>query len=69
MTSLTVLTPAEALANIAAPTLQTIDRFMLDTEDWLVVCAGFEDRALAVLENAIANQSQFHVVLINYEPH
>ena len=69
MTSLTVLTPSEALANIAAPTLQTVDQFSLAPEDWLIVCAGFEERALAVLENAIAIQSQFQVVLICYEPH
>lgn len=63
-----VKTPDEILAAIPKPQLETADRFILSPEDWLVVCGGFEDRALAVLDNAAANKTPFNVVLVLYEP-
>lgn len=63
-----VQTPDEILAAMSKPQLETVDRFILSPEDWLVVCGGFEDRALAVLENAAANKTPFNVVLVLYEP-
>ncbi len=63
-----VQTPDEILAAMPKPQLETVDRISLSPEDWLVVCGGFEDRALAVLENAAANKIPFNVVLVLYEP-
>jgi len=67
--SLSVLTPHETLAQLAKPELKAVRHYVLSPDDWLVVCGGFEDRALGVLENAVATQTPFHVLLIRYEPH
>jgi hypothetical protein len=66
--NLTVQTPDERLAALAKPGLETVTRFAMAPDDWLVVCAGFEDRALGVLQNAASGQSPFTVLLIRYEP-
>lgn len=63
-----VHTPDEILAAMPKPHLETVDRFALSPEDWLVVCGGFEDRALAILESAAANKTPFNVVLVLYMP-
>ncbi|WP_337287275.1 hypothetical protein [Candidatus Methylomirabilis sp.] len=63
-----VRTPDEVLAAIQKPELQTVKAFTLYSEDCLVVCAGFEERALAVLKSAVLKGSPCHVVLILYEP-
>src|SRR5438128_1422919 len=66
--NLTVQTPDERLAALAKPSLETVTEFMLLPEDWLVVCAGFEDRVSAVLQNAVSGQTPFNVLLVRYEP-
>ena len=63
-----VQTPDEILATMPKPQLETVDRFALYSEDWLVVCGGFEDRAVAILESAVAHKTPFNVVLVLYEP-
>jgi len=63
-----IQTPDEILAAIPKPQLETVKRFTLSPEDWLVICAGFEDRALAVLDSAAADKTPFNVVLVLYEP-
>ena len=63
-----VLTPDEKLAALKWPRMETVDRITLAPEDWLIVCAGFEDRTLGVLERAVGNQTPFRVLLILYEP-
>jgi hypothetical protein len=63
-----VKTPDEILAAMPKSQVETTDRFVLAPEDWLVVCGGFEDRALAVLDSAKANNTPFSVMLILYEP-
>jgi hypothetical protein len=40
----------------------------MEPNDWLIICAGFEDRALAVFRNAVAVQRPFNVLLIHYAP-
>lgn len=50
------------------PELETVQHFSLAPEDWLIVCAGFEDRAVGVLHNAAGARSPFHVLLILYRP-
>lgn len=63
-----VQTPDEILSVMPKPQLETVDRFPLSPEDWLVVCGGFEDRAAAILKSATASNTPFNVVLVLYEP-
>ncbi len=63
-----IQTPDEVLAAIAKPPLEPVEQFVLSPEDWLVVCGGFEDRALAVLESAATSLTPFNVILVLYEP-
>jgi hypothetical protein len=65
---LRVARPDERLAALAKPALQPIAQFHLETDDCLVVCAGFEDRALGVLHNAAAAGRAFGVLIIEYLP-
>jgi len=58
----------ERLAAFKKPTLQPTSQFKLNAEDCLVVCAGFEDRAVAVLRNALIVSAGFSVILVNYLP-
>ena len=67
--SLAVLMPHEVLKETRKPELQTVIRYSLNADDWLVLCGGFEDRAVGVLKNAISTQTPFQVLLIKYEPH
>ena len=64
-----VQTPAERLGATPKPLLKTRGKFVLSPNDWLVMCGGFEDRALAVLKNAAANTTPFNVLLIHYKPY
>lgn len=66
--TLIVRTPNEVLRALPKPDLQAVNRFELLPDDCLVVCGGFEDRAVAVLECAISSRSGFNVALVVYEP-
>lgn len=66
--NLTVQTPDEWLSALEKPALEAFEQFSMSPEDWLVVCAGFEDRALGVLENAVSARTPFNILLILYEP-
>ena len=61
--SLTVLTPDEQLTKLAKPSVMNIDHFILGRNDLLIACAGFEDRALAVLRDASSGGASFTVLL------
>lgn len=64
-----VETPDEKLASWPKPPLKTVDVFDLQTDDSLIICAGFEDRALAVLNKAVkTSTSKFKVVSVEYLP-
>lgn len=63
-----ILTPDEILRNLHKPELQLVGRIRLLPNDWLVVCGGFEDRSVAILEAAASEGVSFNVLLINYEP-
>jgi len=58
----------EKLAALTKPGLQATSQFRLGSGDCVIVCAGFEDRAIGVLKNALAVNSDFAVVIVNYEP-
>lgn len=66
--NLTVQTPDERLAALTKPILEPVARFELTSEDWLIVCAGFEDRALGVLQNAVSGRVPFNVLIVDYRP-
>lgn len=66
--NLTVQTPDERLAALLKPDFEVVKQFEMAPEDLLVICAGFEDRALGVLQNAASGQTPFNVLLIHYEP-
>ena len=66
--NLTVQTPDERLVALAKPELESVTQFELSSNDWLIVCAGFEDRALGVLQNATGGRNRFNVLIIDYRP-
>jgi hypothetical protein len=68
MMNLIVQTPDEILAGLQRPQLELVTGIELAPEDWLIVCAGFEDRALAALEKAVGERAPFNVLLVLYEP-
>lgn len=67
--SLIVLNPNETLERRVLPALSNIEKYVFFPDDWLIVCGGFEDRAIGVLQNAVATQTPFHILLIKYDPH
>ena len=65
---LRVVRPDERLAALTKPALQPTAQFRLQTDDCLIVCAGFEDRAMGVLKNAVVGGANFAVLIIDYLP-
>ena len=63
-----VYTPDEALAAVEMPPLEPVSALELSSGDCLVVCAGFEDRALGALQRAASLGVDFNVVIIEYQP-
>lgn len=63
-----ILRPDEWLANLEKPTFDKTMQVVMAPEDWLVICVGFEDRAVGVLQNAVSGQTSFNVLLVRYEP-
>jgi hypothetical protein len=61
-------TPDEILAALPKPSAETVTALPLRAGDTLVLCAGFEDRALAALGLALRDGREFHVIVINYAP-
>lgn len=66
--NLEVQTPAEWLGTVVKPSLEMVIQFDLASDDTLIVCGGFEDRSIGVLQNAAAKRTSFNVLLILYEP-
>jgi len=58
----------EELAALQKPALEPADSLKLDSGDCLVLCAGFEDRAVAFLKDAASQSGRFRVLLIDYLP-
>jgi hypothetical protein len=60
----------EKLSKIEKPDLIPIDNLHLEGRDVLIVCAGFEDRAIRVLEYALASGNRKpKVVIVEYKPY
>ena len=68
MTIPVVHTPDERLAALAKPSLRKISSLTLTAGDTLIVCAGFEDRAVAALTLAVKASERFNLVVIGYAP-
>ena len=64
-----IKTPDEILRGVSQPRLEPLGHIELGSNDWLVVCGGFEDRSVAVLEKAVSQNVSCNVLLINYEPY
>ena len=67
--NLIVQTPDEQLAALEKPTIEPVEQIVMNPEDWLVVCGGFEERSLAVLRIMLSRRVPFNVLLIRYEPY
>ncbi len=68
MTTPNVPTPDERLAALAKPTPWPVDSLRLTAEDTLIICAGFEDRALAALTLALKGSERFNLLVVGYAP-
>ena len=66
--SMKVETANEWLASVRKPTLQNADTLSLDSDDCLVMCAGFEDRATAAVLRSITTSRPYNLLLIGYVP-
>lgn len=58
----------ERLAAMAKPPIQLASGIFLGNADCVVVCAGFEDRAVAFLREATGRGFGFRVIVIDYLP-
>lgn len=58
----------ERLAALAKPALQPSPAIMLGKNDCVVVCAGFEERAVAFIREVSNRSTGFNVVVIEYSP-
>ena len=63
-----VIRTDEQLALLTKPSLQPIASLGLGADDQLIVCAGFEDRALVALRTATTSGGRFNVTVIEYLP-
>ncbi len=58
------------LQNLVKPNIQTVSFLEATADDWIVISAGFEDRALETLNRLVCyGSSQFNVLVISYLPH
>ncbi|MCK4762634.1 MAG: hypothetical protein KAW12_10595 [Candidatus Aminicenantes bacterium] len=59
----------DKLSSLQKPTLEVLDKLFINKNDLLILAAGFEDRALGVLEQAASVMSRdFKIIVIEYEP-
>lgn len=64
-----LLRPDEKLSNVAWPNLQEIEFPSLGTDDCLLVCAGFEDRAIETLRRTCeGGETGFSLGIVTYLP-
>lgn len=58
----------ERLAALPKPPLQPATAVVLGKDDCVVVCAGFEERAVAFLREVGSRSTRFKVVIVEYSP-
>jgi hypothetical protein len=63
-----IRTPEEVLSTLSKPDLLPVNNLTLAPDDWLILCGGFEERAIASIERSAANTVPFNVLLVHYEP-
>lgn len=61
--------PDERLAALAKPTPCEVRSLALAAADTIIVCAGFEDRALAALALGLKESEQFNILAVGYAPY
>src|SRR5947209_15267360 len=66
--SLDVYTPDEWLASLPKPPMIRAGHLVISPKDWLVLCAGFEDRAVHAIQTAASKTTPFNVLLVHYLP-
>ena len=60
----------DKLRDIKKPELEVLDALSIGLKDVLILCAGFEDRALAVLEQqTTSGNAGFTVLVMQYRPY
>jgi hypothetical protein len=63
-----IIRPDEWLGELNKSALSYLNRIEITPEDWIILCVGFEERAINVLQKAVDTKIQFNVLLIRYEP-
>jgi len=58
----------ERLAALTKPKMESFETVSLGRGDILVVCAGFEERAVGVLRQAVQTGTGFKVLIVDYLP-
>lgn len=58
----------EKLAHVALPHLREIQNLNLCANDTLIICSGFEDRALGSLLLCLKSSDQFNILAVAYSP-
>jgi len=58
----------ERLVSMPKPSMQSAAGVVLDTTDCVIVCAGFEERAVAFLREVAGRSGGFNVVVVEYLP-
>lgn len=65
-----ILRRDDKLRNINKPELEVLDAYSIGHNDVLILCAGFEDRALAVLQQQTTyGNAHFTVLIMQYRPY
>jgi hypothetical protein len=63
-----IQTPDERLIKLAFPNIQETNEIELEASDCLVLCGGFEERVLTILNMATRVGHGFLIILIKYAP-
>lgn len=63
-----ILRMDERLAALVKPELEPFEQVSLARGDVLIVCAGFEERAVGILRRSVQNGIGFRVLIIDYLP-
>jgi len=66
--NLNLQTAWERLAALPKPSVESISHLELTRDDWLIVCAGFEERTLEALKRATTRRSPLNVLIVIYDP-
>lgn len=63
-----IYTPDEWLSNLDKPQVEVATKLKVNREDYLIFCAGFEERSLGVVRKLVSEKQVFTAVIICYDP-